>query len=185
MPESNKVEEVYIDAVKKLRASFPKFVIFLGLAYIVWLLYSHFFFQLSKESTLGNIEVARLDSLIIISATLILIIASFIEIKNVADACAGLVTSYISSEGKIEEIRVAKVRRAFRTTFYILPFTIAYLMFSNLFEQVFPLLTTIIPLIIVIWVVIASIMLAMVLGLELEEAAKNFVERLRKIKPKK
>ncbi|MCS7106183.1 MAG: hypothetical protein NZ942_02625, partial [Candidatus Aenigmarchaeota archaeon] len=95
------------------------------------------------------------------SATLILIIASFIEIKSVADACAGLVTSYISSSaGKIEEIRVTKVGRAFRTTFYIMPFTIAYLIFSNLLEQVFPLLTTIIPLIIVIWVVVASIMLA-------------------------
>ncbi|MGC8811991.1 MAG: hypothetical protein ACP5O8_00165 [Candidatus Aenigmatarchaeota archaeon] len=185
MPNSNNVEEVYLDAVKKLRASFPKFVIFLGLAYIVWLLYSHFFFQLSKESTLGNIEVVRLDSLLIISAVVVLILSSFVEIKNVADACAGLVTSYISSAGKIEEIRVRKVRRAFRTTFYILPFTVAYLIFSNLLEQVFPLLTTIIPLVIVIWVVVASIFLAMVLGLELEEAANNFIQRLRKIKPKK
>jgi hypothetical protein len=186
MPNSNNVEEIYLEAVKKLRASFPKFVIFLGLAYIVWLLFSHFFFQLSKESTLGNIEVVRLDSLLIISAVLVLILASFVEIKNVADACAGLVTSYISSSaGKIEELRVMKVKRAFRTTFYILPFTVAYLIFSNLLEQIFPLLTTIIPLAIVVWVVIASILLAMVLGLELEEAANNFIQRLRKIKPKK
>lgn len=185
MPNSNNVEEIYLDAVKKLRASFPKFVIFLGLAYIVWLLFSHFFFQLSKESTLGNIEVVRLDSLLIISAVIVLIIASFVEIKNVADACAGLVTSYISSSEKIEEIRVRKVRRAFRTTFYILPFTVAYIIFSNLLEQIFPLLTTIIPLAIVIWVVIASILLAMVLGLELEEAANKFIQGLRKIKPKK
>ncbi len=185
MPNSNNVEEIYLEAVKKLRASFPKFVIFLGLAYIVWLLYSNFFFQLSKEKSIGNVEIARLDSLLIISAVIILIFASFVEIKNVADSCAGLVTSYISSSGKIEEIRVRKVKRAFRTTFYILPFTIAYIIFSNLLEQIFPLLITIIPLAIVIWVFIASILLAMVLGLELEVAANNFIKRLRKIKPEK
>ncbi|MEM7825540.1 MAG: hypothetical protein QW412_01620 [Candidatus Aenigmatarchaeota archaeon] len=185
MPNSNDVEELYINSVKKLRSSFPKFVIFLGLAYIVWLLFSYFFFPLSKESTLGSIEVVRLDSLLIISAVVVLILASFVEIKNFSDACAGLVTSYISSSaGKIEGLRVRKVRRAFRTTFYILPFTVAYLIFSNFLEQTIPLLTTIIPLIIVIWVVIASILLAMVLGLELEEAANNFIERIKKIKKK-
>lgn len=184
MSDGNSIEEIYISSAKKLRASFPKFVIFLGLAYSVWLIGTTFFIPLSKGAFIGAVEAARIDSLILLGAVLALLFASFAEIKSVADACAGLVTSYIGHGSKIEEVRLRKVKRTFRITGYIIPTTVSYLIFSNLIEQIYPLLNTIIPIVIAVWVVVASILLAMVLGLELEEAAKVFGERLKKIRKK-
>ncbi|MDI6798926.1 MAG: hypothetical protein QMD12_02960 [Candidatus Aenigmarchaeota archaeon] len=184
MSDSNSIEEIYISSAKKLRAGFPKFVIFLGLAYLVWLIGTTFFIPLGRGAFIGAVEASRIDSLILLGAVLALLFASFVEMKNVADACAGLVTSYIGHESEIEEVRLKKVKRTFNITGYILPTTVSYLIFNNLIEQINPMLNTIIPIVIAIWVVIASILLALVLGSELEEAAKVFVERLKRIRKK-
>jgi len=176
------VEALYISSVKKLRASFPKFVIFLGIGYSLWLLATTFLLPLGKGSFVGSVEIARLDNIIVLAAVLVFVIASFVEMKNVAEASADLVISYISHRGSVEQVRIDRVRRAFSITLFILPFTVAYFMFSKLLEQINPLLNTIIPIGMVIWVVVASILLAMVLGLELEEAASAFVKKLKRKK---
>ncbi len=186
MMPKNDLDKIYISSAKKLRASFPKFVLFISLAYSVWLIGLKVILPLSKGSSIGLIEVTRIDSLLILGAVLALIFASFVEMKNLADACAGLMVSYISHQGEIEELRLRKVRRTFRITGYLIPTVISYLIFASILEQIHPMLTTIIPILIVVWVVIASVLLAMILGLELEEAAKSFAEKIEeRIKKKK
>lgn len=184
MPEGKSSEEVYLNSVIKLRLSFPKFVIFLGVAFIVWLIGTSFIFPLSKGS-LGSVDALSIESLILIAAVLVLIFLSFIEIKNVADASAGLIATYITKESNVEEVRLMKIRRSLRTTFYIIPTVTAYIIFSKVIEQIYAPLNTIIPILIVLWVVIASIFLAMVLGLELDEASRLFIEKLGKLRRKK
>lgn len=180
MSESNSAE-VYVSSAKKLRTSLPKFIIFLGLAYVIWLLGTTFLIPTGKGDFIGAIEAARLDSLLILTVVVIFIIASFLEICKFADACAGLTASYIAyKEEKIDDIRLRKVRRTFKTTAYIIPSTVTFLIFNNILQKINPMISIVIPIVIVIWVVLAAIMMAFVLGLEIEEAAKTFAERFEK-----
>jgi uncharacterized protein YacL len=175
------LEEVYIKSARKLRTSLPKFVIFLGIAYLIWLIGTSFFIPLSHGKSLGAVEVVSLDSLIILAAVLSLIFASFVEIRKVADGCAGLAVAYVThGENKVEEVRLSQLKRSFRNIGYTIPFVVAFFIFSKLLEQINPLLIIIIPILIAVWVVIAAVLLAMVLGLEIEAAAKQFADRIEK-----
>lgn len=175
------VEEMYLDSAKKLRTSLPKFVIFIGMAYLIWLIGTNFIMPLSAGNFIGAIEAVRLDSITILAAVLLLIIGSFIEIRNVGDAIAGIVVSYVlPRNSNVEDVRLRQFKRCFRSIGYIVPFTISFLIFNELLGQIDPMLNTIIPVIIAIWTVIAAVLLAMVMGLEIEESARIFAEKIEK-----
>lgn len=181
----NSVEEIYLNSAKKLRASLPKFVIFLGIAYLIWLVGTTFFIPVSDGIFIKAIEAAKLESFIILIAVLVLIFASFLEVRKVSDACAGLVASYITHrKSKIEEMRFRQLRRSFLNIGYLIPTGIAYLIFAGVLSQVNPFIVQIVPVIIGIWVVVSAVFLAMVLGLEIEESARVLSERIEKIRKK-
>jgi len=174
-------DEIYLDSARRLRANLPKFVIFLGVAVLLWLLGTYFVIPLGKGEKIGSLDIYRLDFLILLAATLVLIVAAFLEIGIVADSLAGLVASYITHrEAPIEEVRLRKIKRSFRTAAYIIPIVVSYLLFAGYLEKIYPPLNVIIPVIIVIWVVVAAILLCMVLGVELEEASRLFVDTIEK-----
>jgi len=181
----NSVEEMYLDSAKKLRASLPKFVIFLGIAYLIWLVGTTFFIPLSNGIFIKAIETAKLESFIILVAVFSLIFVSFLEVRKLSDAFAGLVASSITHrESKVEEMRFRQLRRSFLNIGYLVPTAIAYLIFAGLLGQINPLVAQIIPVILGIWVVIAAVFLAMVLGMEIEESARVLSERIEKIRKK-
>ncbi len=183
----NGIEELYIKSARKLRTSLPKFVIFIGMAYIIWLVGTSFFIPVSLGGFIGAIEAARLDSIVILAAVITLLIVSFIEVRSVADATAGLVVSFVlPRDVAVEEIRLKQFRRTFRNIGYIVPFTVTFAIFTELLKQINPLIVTIVPVLITVWVVISALLLAMVMGLEIEESAKNFAEKIeKKLKRKK
>lgn len=186
MKEENNVEKIYFESARKIKKSMPKFIIFLGLAYIVWLVGTTFFISSARGDFIGRIDITRLDSLIIISAVLLLLIASFIEVRNVCDASAGLVTSYIvHHKAKIEEIRFRQIRRSCRTIGYIVPVAVAFIIFSNFLARINPLINTVALVIFVIWIVIAALLFAWVVGLQIEETAKRFAVRISRIRIRK
>jgi len=186
MVEDKSIEKMYIDSAGKLRACLPKFIIFLGFAYIIWFIGTTYFIPVSRGVFIGAIEATRLDSVLILVVVLVFITASFLEITHVADACAGLSLAYMThNEDTVNHVRFRKMRRAFRTVLYIIPFGVAFLIFGNLLNQINTLFSTVIPIVIVIWLVVGSVLLAMVLGVELEETAKAFSEKMRKKKAQK
>jgi len=179
------IEEIYLNSAKKLRASLPKFVIFLGIAYLIWLIGTTFFIPTSNGVFIKSIGTAKLESFIILAAVLVLIFLSFIEVRKVSDACAGLVASYITHrESKVQEIRFRQLRRSFLNIAYLIPAGVAYLIFFELLNQINPLIVQIVPVLFGIWIVIAAIFLAMVLGLEIEESARVLTERIENIRKK-
>lgn len=174
-------DEIYLDSARKLRANLPKFVIFLGVAALLWLIGTYFVVPLGKGGKIGSVDTYRLDFLILLAATLVLIVAAFLEISIVSDSLAGLVASYITHrEARIEEVRLRKIKRSFRTAAYIIPIVVSYLLFAGYLEKIYPPLNIVIPVIIVIWVVVAAILLCMVLGVELEEASRLFADTIEK-----
>jgi len=174
-------DEIYIDSARKLRANLPKFVIFLGVAALLWLIGTSFVVPLGKGGKIGSLDLYRLDFLILLAATLALIVAAFLEVGIVADSLAGLAAAYITHrEAPIEEVRMRKIKRSFRTAAYIVPLVVSYLLFAGYLEKIYPLLNIVIPVIILVWVVVAAILLCMVLGVELEEASRLFAATIEK-----
>lgn len=181
----NSVEEMYLNSAKKLRASLPKFVIFLGIAYLIWLIGTTFFIPISNGVFIKAIQTVKLESFIILAAVLVLIFVSFLEIRKVSDACAGLVASYITHrKSKIEEMRFRQLRRSFLNFGYLILVGVTYLIFAGLLSQINVFIVQIVPALIGIWVVISAIFLAMVLGLEIEESARVLSERIENIRKK-
>ena len=174
-----KTEEVYIKSAKELRAGLPKLVTFLGIACIIWLITTNFFIPISEGILVGSVEALKIESLITLIVIISLIILSFIESKKVANALAGLLISYLSGE-EIEPIRLKKLRVTFQSIIYVIPVYVSFVIFSKVIDQIYPLLNSIIPIIIIVWIVVAFFLLAMVLGVEIEEMAKKLIEKRRK-----
>lgn len=148
---------------------------------MLWLIGTSFIVPLGKGEKIGTVDIYRLDFLIILAATLVLIVVAFLEAGALADSLAGIVASYITHrKAPIEEVRLRKIKRSFRTAAHIVPFIVAYLLFTSYIEKIYPLLNIIIPIVIVIWIVVAAILLCMVLGVELEEAGRLFAETMEK-----
>jgi len=186
MVEEKSIEKMYIESAGKLRACLPKFIIFLGFAYVIWFIGTTYFIPVSRGVFIGAIEATRLDSILILTVVLIFLIASFLEIGHVSDACAGLALAYMEhNENAVDPIRFRKMRRAFKTVAYVIPFSVAFVIFGNLLTQINNLFGIVIPVVIVIWVVVAAVLLTMVLGAELEETAKAFAEKMSKKKTQK
>jgi len=130
---------------------------------------------------IGSLDTHKIEFIVLLAATLVLIAAAFLEVGVVADSLAGLVASYITHrESPIEEVRMRKIKRSFRTTAYILPMVVSYLMFADYIDKIYPLMNIVLPVLIVVWVVVAAILLCMVLGVELEEASRLFAETIEK-----
>ena len=185
MADQKTIEQLYLEAARKLRSSLPKFGIFLGMAFIIWLVGTTFFIPQTAGMLFKQISAAKLESLIIIAAVFILLIASVFEINAVADSLAELVICYIHhSENRYEEVRLRQTKRTFRNVGYLVPFISGFVIFSSLINQVYPLANQIIPVVIAVWAVIALVLLAMVAGLNIEDSAKSFMERMSKAKPK-
>lgn len=186
MSEEKSIEKLYIESAGKLRACLPKFILFLGIAYIIWFIGTTYFIPISRGIFIGAIAATRLDSVLILTVVLIFIVASFLEISHVADSIAGLTLAYMTrNENNVDPIRFRKMRRTFRTVLFIIPFGVAFAIFGNLLDQISNLFGMIIPIIIVVWVVVAAVLLTMVLGAELEETAKVFAEGIRKRRTQK
>jgi len=178
---ANVKEEAYLASAKQLKVSLTKFITFIGIAYLIWVLVTTFFIPLAEGVFIGKIEALKLESLLTLAVIFTLIALSFVEMKNIADASANLLVFYVSSSSPTE-IRVEKLRTSLRTLFLLIPFVFFYLMFKPLFQQINPTINLLLPIGIMIWTIVALVLFAMVLGSEIEEAAKVFVEKIKKKK---
>lgn len=151
------------------------------MAFIIWLITTKFFIPLSGNVLVGNIEALKIESLVALISIISLVILSLVESRKVANALAGLLISYLSGE-EIEVMRFKKLRVAFQSLIYTIPTYTSFIIFSKIIEQVSPFLNSIIPIVIIVWVVIAFFILALVLGAEIEEMAKKFIEIRKKKK---
>jgi len=178
---NSNVEEVYLESAKKLRSSLPKFAISLVAVTLIWLFGSMIFVPLGKGMTIGNIEVSQIISIIIVITVVILIIDCFNEIRNTADAISGFIAYFVGSEHNgISVTRIKKWKKALRMLAYIILVSVFFILFKPIMEQIHPVLPGIVLILIVIAAVIIILLLVMVMGTEIEEAAKEFAMRFEK-----
>jgi formate hydrogenlyase subunit 4 len=180
--KKSNTEDVYLESAKKLRSSLPKFVVYISTITLIWIFSTTLFIPMGTGIKLGDIEVNQIIDLIILITFLVLILASFNEIKNVADAIAGYISFYVSTDyHQIDKLRIMKWKKILRTLFYIILVSVFFLFFRGLLEQIHPAAPGIVIILIVIASVIVLFMLVMAMGAEIEEATKKFVDRFEKI----
>ena len=182
-----KVEDIYIASARKLRTSLPKFVIFMGAAFLIWMIGSLILIPLGAGVNIGSIEAGRVINIIVIGAIIILIVSSFKEIRDVADASAGFVTYYVGSgRTKIPSGRIEKLQKAFRSLAYVILVSLLFIIFKTILDGIHPALAGIVVILIAIWAIIAIITVVMAMSNEVEEAARAFTEDLEaRIKKRK
>jgi len=176
-----KVDELYLKSIKELRSALPRLVFFLGIAYIVWVVSTMFLIPLTEGVVIRGVELSKVGSLVVLIAIITLLFFSFWETRKVANSLAGILASYLSAE-EVNRIRLKKLRMSFQFLLFPIPTYISFIIFSKVIEQVSSLAKTLIPVGIGIWVVLAFLILAMVVGVEIEEVAKRFLEKSRKKK---
>jgi hypothetical protein len=175
------IEEIYIESTRKLRTSLPKFVIFLGASFLIWMFGTALLIPLGKEVFIYDVEASKVINLIVVAAILVLIMASFKEIRATADACAGFVIFYVGGEkNTVSNIRVERLEGTFRSLAYVILVSLLFLMFKDLLEQVHPALSGLTIVVIVMWVIVALYSVVMALSSEVEEAARIFTEKVEK-----
>lgn len=181
MPRSNKVEHVYLDSARKLRASLPKSAIFIGAAALVWLFGTSILIPLGQGIFVYGTEASKIINLILIVAIFVMIATSFREIREVADAAAGFVTYFVGNGKKVvEETRLHRLKKTFRNFAYVILAAIVFLMFKPILDGIHPALAGIVLVLISIWSIISLYAVVMAMSSEIEEAAVHFSKNLEK-----
>jgi hypothetical protein len=176
------VEEIYLKSAHSMRTSFPKFVIFLGAATLVWIVGTLLLIPLGRGTFVNELEASQIVNLILIAAVLVLIFASFKEIRSIADACAGFVTYYVGNDRKgIAATRVRKLRGTFRSFAYVILVSLLFIMFKSLLDQVHPALAGVFVIVIAVWVIVALYSVVMAMSSEIEEAAVGFTAEIERV----
>ncbi len=176
----HKAEDIYISSARKLRSSLPKFVIFLGSAFLVWMIGTLLLIPLGIGVHIGSIEAEKIINVIVIVAIIILIFGSYREIKDVADAAAGFVTYYVGNgRTKVHSTRIEKLKKTFRSLAYVILVSILFLIFKSLLDSVHPALAGIVVILISVWAIVAIITVVMAMSSEVEEAARAFTKELK------
>jgi hypothetical protein len=165
-----------------MRTSFPKFVIVLGAATLVWIVGTILLIPLGRGTFINELEASEIVNLILIAAVLVLIFASFKEIRNIADACAGFVTYYAGNGHKtVVATRVRKLRGTFRSFAYVILVSLLFIMFKSLLDQVHPALAGVFIIVIAVWVIVALYSVVMAMSSEIEEAAIGFTAEIERV----
>ena len=181
MARKNQVENLYLESARKLRRSLPRFVIFLGTTFLIWIFGANLLIPLGQNIFVGGIESSKIINLVVLAALIAIVITSFTEIREVADAFAGFVTFYVGNQTrKIEPSRLEKLKTTFRSFAYVILVSILFLLFKPLLADIHSTLPGIIVIIIAIWAIVALYGIVMAMSGEIEEAASAFAERLEK-----
>jgi hypothetical protein len=178
MPRTQKVENVYLESAKKLRASLPKFFVFLGAAFLVWIFGSALLIPLGTGVFLGGVETSKIINLLVLGSLVVLIITSFREIKNVANSLAGLALYYIGGNSNNEKLRLQKLQSTFRSFSYVILAAVFFILFRGFLLEIHPALAGIVVILLAIWAIVSLYAVVMAMSGEIEEAASSFAERI-------
>jgi len=181
MAKKMTIEDIYVNSHKKLRTSFPKTVIFLGAAFLVWIFGITLLIPLGQGVTIYDIEVSRIINLLIIFTILFFIFVTFREVRVLASAIAGFVTYYIGNHRNVVDMtRVTKLERTFKSLSYVILLSLIFLMFRPVLDGVHPALAGIFLIIIAIWAIVSLYGVVLAMSSEIEQAADSFTKSLEK-----
>jgi len=171
---------LYIQSVEKFRSGFPRFIMFLSAVFLLWV-FSPLILSLGKDVFIRGIEVTRIINLLLLSYTLIFILLTFREIREVADAVAGYIVYSLSpvdeEENKLRQ-RYRKIRSNFRQLSYILVTAVLYSIFKQFLLSIVPEIVAVFGIVIVLWLLLTLYAFSLSIAAELEERTNRILRKI-------
>src|SRR5665648_1123523 len=143
-------EKIKLKSKKEFRDSFPKLVVYIGIAILIYLFSYYVFIPLSDERFIGNISVTQLVSIIGIIAILILVIKSITQIKDISNAIGGFI-SVTFGRGEIDEEEIEHYQLAVRRIVYVLSLIIGFMFIGSLLSKFSESATGLLLIVVFMW----------------------------------
>ncbi len=178
-------EDILFESKKEIRESFPKILVNLAIAVLIWL-FAVLVFQ-PLANTLGNPFIFGLVGMSsIISAIVIIALAIILlrVLKEVADLTGGIasLTALYFARGETSETKLEKFRTGFRGIGYVIVAVIAYLFFLPLIAGLHPALAGIILILVLIWAILMLFRVGGVFSEEIEKKAGELSQKVDELK---
>ncbi|WP_317137221.1 hypothetical protein [Methanochimaera problematica] len=172
--------DVMMEARKTVAEKFPKVLVKLVIAFLIWLFAVYIFLPLSgflsDPTFLGLIGLEKLIAAIVLIALLIILFAVLRDVKAITDAIASYAAVATLRKETIEEEKLLKYQRGFRGLAYVLVVVIAYLFFLPFLSSIFNVLAGIILIIIVLWAIALLLRVGEVFSDDIEKKTSDFIK---------
>ena len=172
-------EKIKLKSRKEFRDSFPKLVVYIGIAVLIYLFSFYVFIPLSGEIFIGNISVTQLISLIGIIAIIVLVAKSITEIKDISNAIGGFI-GVTFGRGELGEEEVEHYQLAVRRIVYVFAVVIGFMFIGSLLSKFSESATGILLIIVFLWSIYMLYSAGMAISKETEASASSLVDRVEK-----
>lgn len=165
---------------QKLRAGVPKLAIHILVAVLIWIFGQLIFVPLAQtvSITIGDVQynLAPIVSAIVLIALLIVLVRAAFDLRDTADALAGLAAVSVS-KSTTEDIHVQNYQRGFRGVLYVLYAVIIFVFFYAFLSTINPALAGLALVVLVIWAIVVLFQVGGVFSKAVEEWSGRAVER--------
>lgn len=173
-------QQVYAEAQKEIRESLPKIAINVFIAIIIWLVANFVFMPISTGLFVQTFAVTQLISFIVLIAFAVLVIGIVRELRDVADASAGIVAYHAGQAAQVDPQELQNYRTAFRGLLYVLVVAAAFLLFAAQLNLLHPAIAAIVLLIIVVWAILTLFRVGRAFSRSIQHYAQEWAKRLTK-----
>lgn len=178
-------EEIHRESKQEIKTSFPKIIINLVVAALIWL-FAVLVFQplantLGDPFLFGLIGMTSLISGIVLIALAIIFLRIIKEVGDLAYGIAGLATLSFS-RGETSESKLESHRSGFKRLGYVIVAVIAYLFFLPIIAGLHPTLAGIVLIVLLIWAIMMLFRVGGVFSDDIEKKAGELSQRVDELK---
>ena len=176
-------DRIYADSQRKIHESFPKIIVNLAVAFVIWLL-AVLVFQplgdfLGNPFIFGLIGMKAIISGVVIIARIIILLKIFKNILMLTDGISDMVAVKFMKDDLNEE-KLQHYRSGFRGLGYVLLAIIAYMFFLPLLAGIFAALAGIVLVLLIIWAIFVIIRVGNIFSDDIERKAAEITKKFEK-----
>lgn len=180
-------DRIYADSQRKIHESFPKIIVNLAVAFIIWLL-AVLVFQplgdfLGNPFIFGLIGMKAIISGVVIIALVIILLKILKNILMLTDGISDMVAVKFMKDDLNEE-KLQHYRSGFRGLGYVLLAIIAYMFFLPLLAGIFAALAGIVLVLLIIWAIFVVIRVGNIFSEDIERKAAEITKKFEKTENK-
>lgn len=180
-------DRIYADSQRKIHESFPKIIVNLAVAFIIWLL-AVLVFQplgdfLGNPFIFGLIGMKAIISGVVIIALIIILLKILKNILMLTDGISDMVAVKFMKDDLNEE-KLKHYRSGFRGLGYVLLAIIAYMFFLPLLAGIFAALAGIVLVLLIIWAIFVVIRVGNIFSEDIERKAAEITKKFEKTENK-
>lgn len=173
-------EKVYIDSLRRIRESWPKVLINIVVAFLIWLFGTSIFVPLGSGLIIAGIEMSYVIIGLTLIAIAVLIFIVAMDIRSIADGFAGIAAYKFGGVRVVTPEELDHYRTALRGVFYVIAVAVIFLVFTPLLDWISPAFRGVVLVLVFLWSVYQLYRAGMAIRAEISRIAEESVKRLEK-----